>query len=638
MQETSFGQYRLVDLLGRGGMGEVWRAHDTGLNREVALKVLPADLVDDDSFVERFRREAHAAAGLNAPHVIPIHAYGEIDGRLYVDMRLIEGSDVDGLLKHGPMNPGRAVSIVSQVAEALDAAHRVGLVHRDVKPSNVLVDANDFAYLIDFGIARASGQAGLTNTGMFLGTWAYMAPERFTAGQADHRADVYALACVLFECLTGRRPFDGDGVEQQAAGHMFAEPPRPSAYAPGIPVGLDAVVATGMAKDPAHRYGSAGELAKAARAALSSPVLPSAPPAPYPTQAQPPRYGTQVQSQPPFDDRALAPPTVVPRPPTAAWWRRTPVVVAAAAVVVAVVAVVAIIAWPSGTPDPNQSRPSTAAPGPAGSSASSAPTSSASAVAPGTQTVLPLTDLNIPGGLAFDSAGNLFINNNGAHQVLKVAQGDGPATVLPFPGADTPNGIAVDSTGNVYVAYSENPRVVKLAPGADQPVELPFTGVQGPFAIGVDGAGNVYVSDFLLKQVFKLDVATNTTTVLPFAGLGLPMTMAVNAAGNVVVGDALNHRIVELAPGASSQTDVPITGLSTELGSLYGLAYDAAGNLYAADANNNRVVQLVAGTGPQRDVPFTDLYKPLGVAVDAAGNTYVSDTGHGRVLKLTPGW
>ena len=263
-------------LLGRGGMGEVWRAYDTTLDREIALKVLPADLADDDTFVERFRREAQAAAVLNAPHVIPIHGSGEIDGRLYVDMRLIEGSDVDGLLRSGPMDPARAVRIVAQVAEALDAAHRVGLVHRDVKPSNVLVDANDFAYLIDFGIARVSGQAGLTSTGMFLGTWAYMAPERFTTGQVDHRADVYALACVLFECLTGRRPFEGDGVEQQAAGHMFAEPPRPSSWVAGVPVGLDAVIATGMAKDPTLRYGTATELARAAEAALHR-AAPSAP-------------------------------------------------------------------------------------------------------------------------------------------------------------------------------------------------------------------------------------------------------------------------------------------------------------------------------------------------------------------------
>ncbi len=233
-----FGRYLLRDLIGKGGMGQVFRAYDTETGRIVALKVLPPNLAKDNAFQERFRREALAAARLNSPHVIPIHSAGEIDGRLYVDMRLIEGTDVDGLLREGPLEPARAVRIVSQVAEAFDAAHRVGLIHRDVKPSNVLVGANDFAYLIDFGIARVSGQAGLTSTGMMLGTWAYMAPERFTSGQVDHRADVYALACVLFECLTGRRPFEGDGAEQQAAGHMFAEPPRPSSFGCGCSGGV----------------------------------------------------------------------------------------------------------------------------------------------------------------------------------------------------------------------------------------------------------------------------------------------------------------------------------------------------------------------------------------------------------------
>ena len=160
-------------------------------------------------FQQRFRREAHAAAQLNEPHVVPIHTYGEIDGRLFVDMRLIEGRDLQTVLAAGPLAPERAVRIIEQVAKALHAAHQVGLVHRDVKPSNILVDDNDFAYLIDFGIARAAGETGLTSTGATIGTWSYMAPERFRAATADARADIYALACVLYESLTGQLPFPG---------------------------------------------------------------------------------------------------------------------------------------------------------------------------------------------------------------------------------------------------------------------------------------------------------------------------------------------------------------------------------------------------------------------------------------------
>jgi serine/threonine protein kinase len=156
VEGTPFGRYRLIELLGRGGMGEVWRAHDTETDRIVAIKVLPAQWAEDETFQERFRREAHAAARLNEPHVVPIHGYGEIDGRLYVDMRLIEGQDLQTILADGPLPPARAVLIIEQVARALNAAHKVGLVHRDVKPSNILVDEFDFAYLIDFGIARVA--------------------------------------------------------------------------------------------------------------------------------------------------------------------------------------------------------------------------------------------------------------------------------------------------------------------------------------------------------------------------------------------------------------------------------------------------------------------------------------------------
>src|SRR6202011_4020502 len=258
---TPFGRYRLVELLGRGGMGEVWRAFDTATDRVVAVKVLPAHFSQDPSFQQRFRREAHAAAQLNNRHVIPIHTYGEIDGQLYVDMRLIEGRDLQTVLADGPLEPARAVRIIEQVAKALQAAHKVGLVPRDVKPSNILLDEDDFAYLIDFGIARGANETSLTGTGAMIGSWHYMAPERLSARDVDARSDIYALACVLYECLTGRRPFPGDTLESQVAAHLTAPPPRPSNTDPGIPGKFDAVIANGMAKEPDERYSTTVELA-----------------------------------------------------------------------------------------------------------------------------------------------------------------------------------------------------------------------------------------------------------------------------------------------------------------------------------------------------------------------------------------
>ncbi|UGT41171.1 serine/threonine protein kinase [Nocardia yamanashiensis] len=269
-EETPFGRYRLRGLLGAGGMGQVYRAYDTGTERVVALKVLPPEYAHDPVYRARFRREAQVAARLSEPHIVPIHDYGEIDGRLYLDMRLVEGTDLATLLNtDGALTPAAAVSCIAQVAAALDAAHRAGLVHRDVKPSNILTAPDGFAYLIDFGIARGEGDAGLTTAGAAIGTFAYMAPERLDHGDYDGRADVYSLACVLYECMTGSKPFPGTSVERQIAAHLSTPPPRPSASSVGVPAAFDAVIARGMAKQPADRFPTAGALAAAARAALA---------------------------------------------------------------------------------------------------------------------------------------------------------------------------------------------------------------------------------------------------------------------------------------------------------------------------------------------------------------------------------
>ncbi|MFC3962406.1 serine/threonine-protein kinase [Nocardia jiangsuensis] len=268
MDGTSFGRYRLLDLLGAGGMGRVYRAHDTGTDRTVALKVLPEQYASDAGFRERFRREAHAAARLTDPHVIPIHDYGEIDGQLFLDMRLVEGTDLGKIIAAGPLAPADAVHYLEQVAQALDAAHRAGLLHRDVKPSNVIVTASGFAYLIDFGIAKDLAATGITSTGATIGTFTYMAPERLGAAEVDARADVYALACVLHQALTGQLPFPGDSIQHQIVAHLNTPPPAPSQVLPGVPAEFDAVVRCGMAKEPDARYATAGALAAAARAAL----------------------------------------------------------------------------------------------------------------------------------------------------------------------------------------------------------------------------------------------------------------------------------------------------------------------------------------------------------------------------------
>lgn len=272
---TQFGPYRLDELLGRGGMGEVYRAYDTVKDRTVALKLLNPGLADDSTYQERFRRESRAVARLGEPHVIPIHDWGEIDGVLFIDMRLVHGEDLRALLtRETKLDPERSVSIIEQVAAALDAAHGEGLVHRDVKPENILVDTNDFAYLVDFGVAHADEDTHLTQTGTAVGSLAYMAPELFDATPLTPASDIYALACVLFECLTGRVPHPATTVSSAIKAALLEPPPAPSTVTAGVPAAMDEVIRHGLAADPAQRFSSAAELARAARAALTGEPAP----------------------------------------------------------------------------------------------------------------------------------------------------------------------------------------------------------------------------------------------------------------------------------------------------------------------------------------------------------------------------
>jgi serine/threonine-protein kinase len=372
VEGTPFGRYRLIELLGRGGMGEVWRAYDSEIDRIVALKMLLPQISQDPEYEKRFRREARAAARLDDPHVVPIYDVGEIDGRLYVTMRLIAGTDLHTLLESGPLEPRRAVAIIEQIASALQRAHRTGLVHRDVKPSNILIDENDFAYLIDFGIARTAEETGLTVTGAAIGTWAYMAPERFSTGEIHPSSDIYALACVLYECLTGQQPFPGKTLEQVASGHIFTAPPRASEKSTTVPTALDQVIATGLAKQPADRYPTALEMAAAARQVIASSSQPNvAPPMPPPPPSQ---RGWPQHPPPPDSGPSRFMPTQLsapnlhvppPVPPPTRPGRRHGVLIGALVLIVTLVVVggvVAVVAL-TGHNEPAATPPPTAAAG-----------------------------------------------------------------------------------------------------------------------------------------------------------------------------------------------------------------------------------------------------------------------------------
>ena len=262
--------YRVEALAGQGGMGVVYRAYDQRLKRIVALKLIAPDLALDERFRERFAREAELAMALEHPNAVPIHDAGEHDGHLYLVMRFVEGTDLRTLLRdEGALDPRRALAIVSQIANALDAAHARSLVHRDVKPSNVLLDSNEHAYLADFGLTRRFADDGAQFTGArSLGTPAYLAPEQIEGRAVDGRADVYSLGCLLYECLVGEPPFVGPSRLAVAWAHLEEEPPKISARERRLPEALDDVIRRAMAKEPDDRYATCADLVAEAEAAL----------------------------------------------------------------------------------------------------------------------------------------------------------------------------------------------------------------------------------------------------------------------------------------------------------------------------------------------------------------------------------
>jgi serine/threonine protein kinase len=267
---TEVAGFRIESVLGRGGMSVVYVAEQVRLGRKVALKVLTTELAWDEQFRERFVRESHIAATIDHPNIIPIYDAGEADGLLYIAMRFVRGPDLKEILKRGQLGVGRTIFLIEQLASALDAAHAHSLVHRDVKPGNILLEeSTDHVYLTDFGVAKQTTARGLTSTGHFLGTVEYAAPEQIEGGTVDARTDVYALGCVLYECLTGAPPFSHGTEHAVLHAHLVDPPPSVSRVRPDLPQAFDGVIATAMAKIADERFGSCGELAHAARNAAS---------------------------------------------------------------------------------------------------------------------------------------------------------------------------------------------------------------------------------------------------------------------------------------------------------------------------------------------------------------------------------
>jgi serine/threonine protein kinase len=323
--------YRIEGTLGHGGMGVVYLAEHLRLGRKVALKILAPHLAADEDFRQRFIRESQMAAAIDHPNIVPIYDADETDGMLYIAMRYVEGSDLRALLEaKGRLGTARTIALLEQVAGALDAAHERGLVHRDIKPANILIaEPGDRVFVSDFGAAKETTGPGLTRTGLFIGTVSYAAPEQIEGRPVGAATDVYALGCVLFQCLSGGPPYEQESEAAVIYAHLRTPPPSLSAVRGDVPVAFDTVIATAMAKDQDARYATATALVAAARAAVAD-TRPAAGPTFPPAPATVP---TPQPAEPP------PPPTVeAPAPPPSGARRRLLLIALAAAPVVAALA------------------------------------------------------------------------------------------------------------------------------------------------------------------------------------------------------------------------------------------------------------------------------------------------------------
>ncbi|MGQ0577145.1 MAG: protein kinase domain-containing protein, partial [Pseudonocardia sp.] len=538
------GGLRIDAVAGRGGMGVVYRATQLALNRTVAVKVVASALADDPEFRQRFKRECELAASIDHPHVVPVLHAGEEDGRLYVTMRFVDGTDLRELiLRDGRLDPARAADVVNQVGGALDAAHARGLVHRDVKPANILIGAHGHAYLTDFGLTKqAAGEAGLTRAGTVLGTLDYIAPEQLEGRPVDARADVYALGCVFYQALTGRVPYPRDSDAAKMWAHVRQPPPRLAEAAPDLPRELEDVVARAMAKDPADRYASAGELGRAAVAAADGTAVVAVPDAGVPTLAAPVAPGWAARGA---DDLAvaptqwvagLAPPTrpaqavgawpagLAGSPPGPAPRSRVPLVlglVAAAVVLLAVVGGVIALASRD-TPEPP-------------------PPAAAAGQLVGTPITVDAEPLDIEAGEGF-----LWTANSGSDTISKITPGTGRSEKIVVGGV--PTQLAVDA-GAVWVwNYSDSVTRVDVASG--QVSEPLLTGPATISGMAV-GGGYVWLSHEAEGTVTRLNMTTLQVEGEPVQVGAKPISMAFGDGLLYVVNTA--DRTISALDGTTGQ-------------------------------------------------------------------------------------
>jgi serine/threonine-protein kinase len=622
------GRYRLIRPVGAGGMGWVFEAEDAANGERVAVKIIFARREAEPRTLLRFQQEAAALARLDHPSIVRIHeaAADEYGGRIVMD--LLPGQSLAASVPPEGLSLAAIKTIALQVADALSCAHEHGILHRDIKPDNIVVDDTGHATLTDFGIARViwpeAVSTTLTATAAAFGTAYYMSPEQAERTREDARSDVYSLGVVLYELVTGHPPFEGDDAISVAIKHLHQVPPPPSSVRLGLPGDWDTVICRALAKAPSERYQSAAALEKAI-SPLSTPEL-------APLGATPPQSATPSSSSSAVEAHPAGRGTAEPFRRLGGG-RRWPVVTAAILALVLLAAGVSLGIERSGLLG--------------GSTAASRSPGNASDVGPhGTG----LGQFHGPSGIGIDPRGRIWVADAGNDRVQELSPAGAPLTAFGTRGNrtgqfNTPDDIAVTAHGAIYVDDKNNIRIEKLTSGGQEIDEIPS--LTGSVAVGP--LDHLYVADLIHRQVWEYSwnfdrLGSWTVPAVRVQRRPYSAGVAVDSRGRLYVADRANSRVLVLAPRGSSL--VPVQTLGTDphqytLNHPSDVALDRAGNIYVADTRNNRVVKL----SPQGKLLLTwgtpgdaigQFNQPSSLVVDSQGNVYVTDYFHDRVQKFSP--